>query len=100
MGASQAAFMTITHTMIQSVVPDRLRGRVSGMYTVHVGGMMAVGNLVNGFLADYIDAAFVLAVSGIAFSVVMVITWQMPYVRGIYRRGTPGEAIAAPSAAD
>ncbi len=100
MGASQAAFMTITHTMIQTVVPDRLRGRVSGMYTVHVGGMMAVGNLVNGFIADYIDAALVLMVSGIAFSIVMVVSWQMPYLRGIYRHGTPGEALATPSAAD
>ncbi len=100
MGASQAAFMTITHTMIQAVVPDGLRGRVSGMYTVHVGGMMAVGNLVNGFLADYIDAAMVLMATGLAFSVIMVVSWQMPYMRGIYRRGTPGEALAAQSAAD
>ena len=100
MGASQAAFMTITHTMIQSVVPDRLRGRVSGMYTVHVGGMMAVGNLINGFLADYIDAAFILSATGIAFAIIMVVTWQMPYLRGLYRRGYPGEALAAPTAAD
>ena len=52
MGLGQAAFMTLTHTMIQSVVPDGVRGRVSGIYSVHIGGIMATANLSNGWLAD------------------------------------------------
>ena len=100
MGASQAAFMTVSHSMIQSIVPDGVRGRVAGIYTVHVGGMMAAGNLVNGYLADTIDAAVVLMVGGLAFVVVMILSLQWSYIRGIYRRGLPADALIAESAAD
>ena len=99
MGSSQAAFMTISHTMIQSIVPDGVRGRVAGIYTVHVGGMMAAGNLVNGLLADYIDAAMVLMYAGLAFVVVMVVSLQWSYLRGIYRRGLAVELASAEAAA-
>ena len=44
MGATQAGFMTITHTMIQSITPDGVRGRVAGVYSMHIGGMMASVN--------------------------------------------------------
>ena len=35
--------MTLTHTIIQSVVPDGVRGRVAGIYSMHVGALMASG---------------------------------------------------------
>ena len=41
MGANQAGFMTISHTIIQSLTEDHVRGRVAGVYSVHVGGSMA-----------------------------------------------------------
>ena len=52
MGLGQAAFMTLTHTMIQSVVPDGIRGRVSGIYSLHIGGIMATANFMNAGVAD------------------------------------------------
>lgn len=55
MGLGQAAFMTLTHTMIQSVVPDAIRGRVAGIYSVHIGGIMASANLFNARFVDYIS---------------------------------------------
>ena len=87
MGMSQAAFMTLTHTMIQIIVPDGVRGRVAGIYSVHIGGMMASANLFNGALADYIGAPVLLIVTGLIFVVVVALSWQFMTMRLIYRGG-------------
>ena len=97
MGATQAGFMTLTHTMIQTIVPDGVRGRVGAIYSVHIGGMMAVANLSNGVLADHIDAPLVLGVGGVAFIVVMFATWNMGVFRRLYTGGLPAQP--APHAA-
>lgn len=87
MGMSQAAFMTLTHTMIQSIVPDSVRGRVAGIYSMHIGGMMASANLFNGALADIVGAPQLLIGTGIAFVLVVVLSWQFMTMRLIYRGG-------------
>ncbi len=46
MGLGTSGFMTITHTIIQSVVPDEIRGRVASAYSMHIGGSMAFANLL------------------------------------------------------
>ena len=94
MGASQAGFMTITHTMIQTIVPDGIRGRVAGIYSMHVGGMMASVNLINGGLADYINAPVLLAVGGVMFIVVMFLSLQRVTIRNIYTQGLGQDAYA------
>jgi MFS family permease len=95
MGASQAGFMTLTHTMIQSITPDGVRGRVGAVYSVHIGGMMASANLINGGLADSLDAAMLLLVAGVGFVIVMFASWQGVTLRGIYRRGLQASSAAA-----
>jgi MFS family permease len=84
MGASQAGFMTITHTIIQSIIDDGFRGRVSGIYLMHVGGMMAVANLTNATLADLFNAPVVMAASGVLFVAVMSISLGLAPLRRIY----------------
>ena len=64
MGLGTSGFMTITHTIIQSVVPDDIRGRVSSVYSMHVGGSMAFANLLYGRLADFWSPGLVMAVAG------------------------------------
>ena len=71
MGASQSGYMTLTHTMIQTIVPDWVRGRIGGIYSIHIGGTMALVNLLNGALADSISAPLLLILGGIAFVVMM-----------------------------
>ena len=93
MGATQAGFMTLTHTMIQTIVPDGVRGRVGAIYSVHIGGMMAIANLYNGVLADYIDPPLVLGIGGVAFIAVMLATWYM----GVFRRIYSGDPLAQPA---
>jgi MFS family permease len=95
MGVSQAGFMVVTHTIIQSIVPDAIRGRVSGVYSVHVGGIMAVANLTNGTLTDVFNAPVVMAVAGIIFTVAIVLSVGQVTVRRIY---FPRVAAGAPAA--
>ncbi len=87
MGATQAAFMTIAHAMVQVLTPDGVRGRVAGVYSVHVGGMMALSNLANGLLADHISVQTLLVVGGVGFIVVMFVSWYWATLRRIYTAG-------------
>ena len=98
MGAAQAGFMTLTHTIIQSVVPDGVRGRVAGIYSMHVGGLMASVNLLNGYLADFVDPPLLLWVTGAVFIVSMLVSWRSEIFRGIYTHGLRRELYAAPAA--
>lgn len=84
MGASQAGFMTISHTIIQSLTADEVRGRVAGVYSVHVGGSMAVTNMINAALADVFNAPAVLVVGGLAFVVVIAMSVGSGALRRIY----------------
>ena len=89
MGATQAGFMTLTHTMIQSILPDGIRGRVGAVYSVHIGGMMAIANLFNGVLADHLRASLLLGIGGILFIMAMIISWRLMTFRRIYSSGLP-----------
>ena len=102
MGLGTAGFMTITHTIIQSVVPDEIRGRVASVYSMHVGGSMAFANLAYGFLVDVWEAGLIMAVVGAAFTLVVLGTLiASGFWRGIYFRGEARPvAVASPAGAD
>ena len=96
MGLGTSGFMTITHTVIQSVVPDDIRGRVSAAYSMHIGGSMAFANLLYGRLADFWSAGLVMSVAGAAFTLVVVGTVVgSGFWRDIYFRGTARPVAAA-----
>ena len=84
MGGSQAGFMTLTAVIVQSIVPDGIRGRVSSIYSMHIGGMMAMFNLVNGSLADVFNPSLVLTVTGAVFIGVMAISLLRVPLRALY----------------
>ena len=102
MGLGTSGFMTITHTVIHSVVPDEIRGRVASVYSMHVGGSMAFANLLYGALADHWQAGMIMAVSGAAFTLVVVGTLVgSGFWRGIFFRGEARPvAAASPAGAD
>ena len=102
MGLGTSGFMTITHTVIHSVVPDEIRGRVASVYSMHVGGSMAFANLLYGALADFWQAGMIMAVAGAAFTLVVVGTLVgSGFWRGIYFRGEARPVNAAsPAGAD
>mgnify|MGYP003320751327 CR=1 FL=1 len=84
MGINQAGFMTISHTIIQSLTEDHVRGRVAGVYSVHVGGSMAVTNMANAALADIYSASAVLVVGGLLFIGIVAVSLGSASLRQLY----------------
>ena len=89
MGATQTAYMVITLTMMQSMVPDAVRGRISSIYIIHAGGIMSFANLGNGGLAELADPFWLLSIGGLAFLVVTLTSGAGPTMRRIYWTGNP-----------
>ena len=84
MGLSQGCFMTLFTTIVQSVVPDSIRGRVTSVTNLHIGGIMAAFNLVNGSLADISGSPIILICTGLAFTILMPITLANKSLRAQY----------------
>ncbi len=57
--------MGSSNTLIQSMVPDRLRGRVMSVYAMMFMGMGPIGSLAAGYAADRIGAPETVAVGGV-----------------------------------
>jgi len=93
MGASQATFMALTNTYVQVMAPDRLRARISSLYVLHAGGIMAFANLGYGFMADIFTAPPVLITTGALFVVIVVsLAVGQPIMRNVYRTGQTAPA--------
>ena len=98
MGANQAGFMTISHTIIQSLTEDHVRGRVTGVYSVHVGGSMAVTNMANAAFADVFSASAVLVVGGLIFVAAVFVSLGVNPLRRLYfPRPEPAAAVGTPA---
>lgn len=95
LGASTAGFMTLTHTMIQSTIPDGMRGRISGVYSIHVGGTMAAMNLANGAGADFVGAPLIFIGGGVVFIIAMAFSLKSFALRTIYTTGLAPQLQAA-----
>ncbi|MDE2899556.1 MAG: MFS transporter, partial [Chloroflexota bacterium] len=95
MGASQAAFMALLTSKVQLLAPDEMRGRISGLNQINLGGTMAVFNLVNGFLVDYLGVATLMTILGVGFAIIVVVSLLIAAMRQIYLRGVPTAARAS-----
>jgi hypothetical protein len=43
-----------SNTVLQSIVPDEMRGRVMGIWALIFGGMIPLGSLEAGLTADFL----------------------------------------------
>lgn len=97
MGLTQAPFMSLSITYIQSVVPDAIRGRVSSLFAMSALSLMAILNMVFGLIADIVGSVPVLIVSGTVFIVVVLVI--MAVVTKLRRVMIEGFDIGAPARA-
>ena len=96
-GISHTGFMTMATIMIQSVSPDALRGRITSIYLIHAGGIMAFSYFINGVLADVFDPAWILAAGALVFLGVILTSVFVPTPRRLYQAGVPTPVIAVSS---
>ena len=54
-----------TNTTVQQIVPDELRGRMMGIYTMTVAGMIPIGSLLSGWCAEVWGAPVTLFLGGL-----------------------------------
>jgi MFS family permease len=58
-----------TNTILQTIVEERMRGRVMAFYTMAVMGTAPFGSLISGFLASRIGAPWTIAMSGVVVAI-------------------------------
>ncbi|HEV3218450.1 MAG TPA: MFS transporter [Candidatus Acidoferrales bacterium] len=74
--------MACANTLIQSMVPDRLRGRMMSLYSMMLIGMAPVGALCGGAIANWLSAPWAVAMGGAAsFAAGCIFYWQLPRLR-------------------
>jgi MFS family permease len=64
-GFAATSQMAATNTVVQSRVPDELRGRVMAVYATMFMGVQPIGSLIAGGVAKRIGAPYTLAVFGV-----------------------------------
>jgi MFS family permease len=87
--------MASSNTLIQAMVPDRLRGRVMSVYSMMFMGMAPFGALLGGALADHLGAPLTVglgAVAGLGGAVWFGLT--LPKVRVEARRLIVAQSMA------
>jgi MFS family permease len=65
LGTCQVMYYSTTNTLIQVLVPARLRGRVLSLYVLTSIGLIPVANLVGGAVADVVGVPAVLGFGGL-----------------------------------
>ena len=88
--------MAASNTLVQAMVPDRLRGRVMAVYAMMFMGMAPLGALMAGALAAPIGAPATVAVGGAACVVGGLVFWaRLPALRGPARQLLASEQMPA-----
>jgi MFS family permease len=86
-GFSMVLEMASSNTLIQSMVPDELRGRVMAIYSMTFMGMAPLGSLVAGWSAERFGAPAAVVIGGsICLAASIVFLRQIPLLRGEARR--------------
>lgn len=83
-GGGMIAQNVTANTLVQTTVPNELRGRMMSMYSLVFMGLMPVGNLIAGAIAQKMGAPFAVGLGGaIALSAALFVRWRFPEVRKI-----------------
>jgi MFS family permease len=81
-GFAMMVQMSSSNTLIQSMVPDRLRGRVMAVYSMMFMGMAPLGSLLAGSVAERIGAPHTVAIgAGLCVVAAGVFGYFLPQIR-------------------
>ncbi len=78
-GFSSVSSISLINTMLQTLVPDRLRGRIMSAFMFTFAGIMPFGNLFAGALAHVWGVSWAVALGGFICGVsFLIINWRFP----------------------
>ena len=87
--------MASSNTLIQSMVPDRLRGRVMSVYAMTFMGMAPLGALLAGSMAHKLGAPLTVGIGGILSIVGALVFWlKLPALRPEWREMIVAQQMA------
>jgi MFS family permease len=73
-GFGMLLFFSTSNTVLQTIVPDEMRGRVMGVWSLVFGAMIPLGSLEAGALANWLGTPFALAFGAIICAASAVVT--------------------------
>jgi MFS family permease len=78
-------FTAGANTLVQTLVPDELRGRVMGVYTLVFLGSTPIGSLLAGTVAAHFHSVSLALGGGSALSLlaIAVVWWRRPAARAL-----------------
>jgi MFS family permease len=85
-GAGFMMQLAATNTFLQTIVEERLRGRVMSFYTMAFFGTVPIGSLIGGAVAERVGAPLTVALSGIVcLSAGAWFASRLPVIRALVR---------------
>ena len=86
-GMSMITQAASTNTLIQSMVPDAMRGRVMALYVISFMGMLPIGSLVEGWIAERIGAPLTVMGGGLmCIAGAIIFNVRLPKLRVLARQ--------------
>jgi MFS family permease len=67
-------YFSTSNTVLQSIVPDEMRGRVMGIWTLIFGGMIPLGSLQAGLMADFLGTPATIAIGAFICALAAAVT--------------------------
>jgi len=67
-------FFSTSNTLLQTIVPDEMRGRVMGVWSLVFGAMIPLGSLEAGAVAHWLGTALALGFGAIICAVSALVT--------------------------
>jgi MFS family permease len=100
-GAGFMIEMASTNTILQTLVEERLRGRVMSFYTMAFLGTAPIGSLMAGVLADRLGAPTTILIGGVCALIAgLWFATRLPRLRELVRPIYEARGILAPPALD
>jgi len=84
MGFSFMMIVNLSNAMVQTRIPDEMRGRVMGIYTFFFFGAIPLGSLISGWAADIIGEPLTVIISAAILLVFALwVIWRQPALRAM-----------------
>ncbi len=74
-GGGMITYLSTSNSLIQLTVPDRLRGRVMGVWGLVFGGSLPLGNFISGAVAEQLGVVFTMVAGSVVCLIFSIIVF-------------------------